>query len=102
MESLLYFELNLFTRLQTIVIFRIIERNGGKAPLTYHQFQALIASMPPPPPAEVTITPQMLNGATTPITDNHDDRFGVPTLEELGKFIDSLIYEKYIFFTNSL
>lgn len=63
---------------------KIIERNGGKAPLTYHQFQALIASMPPPPPAEVTITPQMLNGATTPITDNHDDRFGVPTLEELG------------------
>ncbi|KAM3966799.1 cryptochrome 2 isoform 2-T2 [Aphomia sociella] len=63
---------------------KIIERNGGKAPLTYHQFQALIASMPPPPPAETTITPQMLNGITTPITSDHEDRFGVPTLEELG------------------
>ncbi|XP_069354390.1 cryptochrome-1-like isoform X2 [Maniola hyperantus] len=62
----------------------IIERNGGKAPLTYHQFQALIASMPPPPPAEVTITVQTLNGAVTPISDDHDDRFGVPSLEELG------------------
>ncbi|XP_059049198.1 cryptochrome-1-like [Achroia grisella] len=63
---------------------KIIERNGGKAPLTYHQFQALIASMPPPPPAEATITTQILNGATTPVADDHDDRFGVPTLEELG------------------
>ncbi|XP_075985036.1 cryptochrome-1-like isoform X2 [Anticarsia gemmatalis] len=63
---------------------QIIERNGGKAPLTYHQFQALIASMPPPPPAEAPISAQMLNGATTPVSDDHDDRFGVPTLEELG------------------
>nr|XP_021201222.2 cryptochrome-1 isoform X1 [Helicoverpa armigera]XP_021201231.2 cryptochrome-1 isoform X1 [Helicoverpa armigera]XP_049698225.1 cryptochrome-1 isoform X1 [Helicoverpa armigera] len=63
---------------------QIIERNGGKAPLTYHQFQALIASMPPPPPAEAPISAQMLNGATTPLNDDHDDRFGVPTLEELG------------------
>lgn len=63
---------------------QIIERNGGKAPLTYHQFQALIASMPHPPPAEAPISAQTLNGATTPVTDDHDDRFGVPTLEELG------------------
>ncbi|XP_045542558.1 cryptochrome-1 [Papilio machaon] len=63
---------------------KIIELNGGKAPLTYHQFQALIASMPPPPAAEATISPHTLNGATTPITEDHDERFGVPTLEELG------------------
>lgn len=68
----------------TINIFRIIDLNGGKAPLTYHQFQALIASMPPPPPAEDTISAQSLNGAITPISDDHDERFGVPTLEELG------------------
>ncbi|XP_045503844.1 cryptochrome-1-like isoform X2 [Colias croceus] len=63
---------------------QIIERNGGKAPLTYHQFQALIASMPAPPAAESAISLQNLNGATTPLTVDHDDRFGVPTLEELG------------------
>ncbi|OWR50781.1 cryptochrome 2 [Danaus plexippus plexippus] len=62
----------------------IIEKNGGKAPLTYHQFQALIASMPPPPSAEPTISLETLNRAVTPISDNHDERFGVPTLEELG------------------
>ncbi|XP_053601668.1 cryptochrome-1-like isoform X2 [Plodia interpunctella] len=69
---------------------KIIERNGGKAPLTYHQFQALIASMPPPPPAEAAITVQTLNGATTPLANDHDDRFGVPTLEELGFDIEGL------------
>ncbi|KAJ0181189.1 hypothetical protein K1T71_003274 [Dendrolimus kikuchii] len=63
---------------------KIIELNGGKAPLTYHQFQALVASMPPPTPAEPTINTQTLNGAVTPLTNDHDDRFGVPTLEELG------------------
>ncbi|XP_045529788.1 cryptochrome-1-like [Pieris brassicae] len=68
----------------------IIERNGGKAPLTYHQFQALIASMPAPPPSESTITLESLNGATTPLLADHDDRFGVPTLEELGFETDGL------------
>ncbi|KOB73084.1 Cryptochrome 2, partial [Operophtera brumata] len=63
---------------------KIIERNGGKAPLTYHQFQALIASMPAPPPAEPAVCAESLNGAATPLDLNHDERFGVPTLEELG------------------
>lgn len=69
---------------------KIIESNGGKAPLTYHQFQALIASMPPPPQAEAAISIQTLNGATTPVSSNHDDRFGVPTLDELGFETDDL------------
>ncbi|CAH2068605.1 unnamed protein product, partial [Iphiclides podalirius] len=63
---------------------KIIERNGGKAPLTYHQFQALVAGMPPPPPAEPPISAQTLNGAFTPLGEDHEERFGVPTLEELG------------------
>ncbi|XP_039765493.1 cryptochrome-1-like isoform X1 [Pararge aegeria] len=62
----------------------IIDRNGGKAPLTYHQFQALVASMPPPPLAVETVTKHTINGAVTPISEDHDLRFGVPTLEELG------------------
>lgn len=65
-------------------ICRIIEKNNGKAPLTYHQFQAIIASMEPPPPAEPTITEETIGKARTPISDDHDERYGVPTLEELG------------------
>lgn len=75
------------TRVVYVFAFRIIERNGGKAPLTYHQFQALVASMPPPPPAEEAVNIATLNGTVTPIMADHDDRFGVPTLEELGKLL---------------
>uniref|UniRef100_A0A2M4CYG3 Putative deoxyribodipyrimidine photolyase/cryptochrome n=1 Tax=Anopheles darlingi TaxID=43151 RepID=A0A2M4CYG3_ANODA len=63
---------------------RIIEKNGGRAPLTYHQFQAIIASMDAPPQPETTITLEAIGGATTPLYDDHDDKYGVPTLEELG------------------
>lgn len=63
---------------------RIIEKNNGKAPLTYHQFQAIIASMEPPPPAEATITDETIGTARTPVHEDHDDKYGVPTLEELG------------------
>jgi cryptochrome len=40
--------------------------------------------MEPPPPAELTITEQTIGIARTPIGDDHDDRYGVPSLEELG------------------
>lgn len=63
---------------------RIIEKNNGKAPLTYHQFQAIIASMEPPPQAEPTITEETIGNARTPFYDDHDEKYGVPTLDELG------------------
>ncbi|KAJ8951857.1 hypothetical protein NQ318_019833 [Aromia moschata] len=62
----------------------IIERNGGTAPLTYHQFLAVVACMGPPPQPELPVNATALNGATTPLSDDHDERYGVPTLEELG------------------
>lgn len=67
-----------------LVCHRIIEKNNGKAPLTYHQFQAIIASMDPPPQSEPTITEETIGKAKTPLHDDHDDKYGVPTLEELG------------------
>lgn len=69
----------------------ILDRNGGKAPLTYHQFLAIIAQMgPPPEPVSSTLTN---NGNTiyTPISEDHDEKYGVPTLEELGFDTDGLI-----------
>ncbi|PSN44595.1 Cryptochrome-1 [Blattella germanica] len=56
-----------------------------QAPLTYHQFQTVVASMGPPPPAEPSITQKSINGTYTPIGEDHDDKFGVPTLEELER-----------------
>uniref|UniRef100_A0A8D8Q211 Cryptochrome-1 n=1 Tax=Cacopsylla melanoneura TaxID=428564 RepID=A0A8D8Q211_9HEMI len=64
---------------------QIIEKNGGKSPLTYHQFQSIVAKLNPPNPAEASVTPLIVRGALTPIRDDHDDKYGVPTLEELGE-----------------
>ncbi|XP_076271062.1 cryptochrome-1-like isoform X3 [Rhynchophorus ferrugineus] len=62
----------------------IIDRNGGKAPLTYHQFLAVIACMGLPPQPEAPVTHKSVECAHTPLSDDHDEKFGVPTLEELG------------------
>ncbi|XP_065164242.1 cryptochrome-1 [Atheta coriaria] len=69
----------------------IIDRNSGRAPLTYHQFLAAIACMHPPPQAEQPVTIKTLNGAHTPLTEDHDDKYGVPTLEELGFDTEGLV-----------
>lgn len=46
--------------------------------------------MDPPPPAEATITAETLGKAQTPTNLDHDERYGVPTLEELGFDTDGL------------
>jgi cryptochrome len=40
--------------------------------------------MDPPPQAEPTITEETIGNARTPVSDDHDDKYGVPTLDELG------------------
>ena len=40
--------------------------------------------MEPPPKPVPTVTLQMLGLDITPILDDHDEKYGVPTLEELG------------------
>nr|XP_029524887.1 cryptochrome-1-like [Oncorhynchus nerka] len=63
---------------------QIIELNGGQSPLTYKNFQALISHMDAvESPAEI-ITAEVMRKCATPISDDHDDKFGVPSLEELG------------------
>lgn len=41
--------------------------------------------MDPPPVAEIHISPELFQKATTPLTDDHEDRFGCPSLDELGR-----------------
>lgn len=69
----------------------IIERNGGKSPLTYHQFQTVVASMDAPEKPVPTVTSVCIGDAYTPLKDDHDDHFGVPTLEELGFDTEGLL-----------
>ncbi|CAD7092137.1 unnamed protein product [Hermetia illucens] len=62
----------------------IIERNAGRAPLTYHQFQAIIAEMKPPAKPEEAINSENIGNVYTPMSEDHDDKYNVPTLYELG------------------
>lgn len=64
---------------------KIIDKNGGSAPITYHQFLEVISFMgnpdEPVPSLFETVPPTELS---TPLTNDHDYEFGVPTLEQLG------------------
>lgn len=40
--------------------------------------------MDPPPQAEPTITEDTIEMSRTPIHEDHDEKYGVPTLDELG------------------
>lgn len=70
---------------------KLIEKNGGKAPLTYRHFQAVIADMDPPQAPELPITSSVIGSGYTPIDYDTDDRYSVPTLEELGFDTDGLM-----------
>ncbi|KAK0142484.1 Cryptochrome-1 [Merluccius polli] len=63
---------------------KIIELNGGQSPLTYKRFQTLISRMEPVEVPAESITAEVMWKCTTPLSDDHDDKFGVPSLEELG------------------
>lgn len=58
--------------------------NGGSPPLTYKRFQSVLAKMEAPSEPEETINSEFLVKTKTPIAEDHDDKYGVPTLEELG------------------
>ena len=67
---------------------RIIGYNNGVPPLTYKRFQAILSKMDSPKQPEDTITSEDIGSTKTPISDEHDDKFGVPSLEELGRYIE--------------
>lgn len=49
--------------------------------------------MDPPEPPVQTVTSVCVGSAYTPLKEDHDDHYGVPTLEELGKLSRSLAAE---------
>lgn len=65
-------------------VSRIIELNGNKPPLTYKRFQAIISRMELPKKPVSSVTSQQMETCKVDIQENHDDVYGVPSLEELG------------------
>jgi hypothetical protein len=64
---------------------RIISENNGIPPLTFKRFQAVLSRMSLPAKPEERISLETIGEAKTPITLDHDEQYGVPSLEELGK-----------------
>lgn len=65
---------------------RIIDLNGQKPPLTYKRFQAIISRMELPKKPVGAVTSQQMESCKAEIQENHDDTYGVPSLEELGSY----------------
>uniref|UniRef100_A0A8C2ZP24 Cryptochrome circadian regulator 3a n=1 Tax=Cyclopterus lumpus TaxID=8103 RepID=A0A8C2ZP24_CYCLU len=63
---------------------KIIELNGGQPPLTYKRFQTLISHLDPPEMPVETLSDTLMGCCVTPISEDHGDKYGVPSLEELG------------------
>ncbi|XP_045471055.1 cryptochrome-1-like [Harmonia axyridis] len=63
----------------------IIDKNGGMAPITYHQFLDVLSSMgTPDEPIPEPFKSDTRDDLKTPFMNNHDYEFGVPSLEQLG------------------
>uniref|UniRef100_A0A6Q2YNG5 Photolyase/cryptochrome alpha/beta domain-containing protein n=1 Tax=Esox lucius TaxID=8010 RepID=A0A6Q2YNG5_ESOLU len=63
---------------------QVIELNGGQPPLTYKRFQTLISRMDPPELPVDTLSGGLMGRCVTPVGDDHGEKYGVPSLEELG------------------
>ncbi|KAL6116676.1 cry1 [Pungitius sinensis] len=63
---------------------KIIELNGGQSPLTYKRFQTLIGRMDSVEVPAESVGADVMGKCRTPMSEDHDDKFGVPSLEELG------------------
>lgn len=64
---------------------RIIELNGGQPPLTYKRFQTLISRLDPPELPVDALSDGLMGRCVTPVSEDHGDKYGVPSLEELGE-----------------
>lgn len=69
---------------------KIIELNGGQPPLTYKRFQTLISRMDPPEMPVEALSDSLMGRCVTPVSEDHGDKYGVPSLEELGFDIEGL------------
>uniref|UniRef100_A0AAY5L7S7 Photolyase/cryptochrome alpha/beta domain-containing protein n=1 Tax=Esox lucius TaxID=8010 RepID=A0AAY5L7S7_ESOLU len=63
---------------------RIVELNNNTPPLTFKRFQAIIQRLELPKKPILPVTRRQTDCCKTDVTANHDKRYGVPSLEELG------------------
>ncbi|KAH3803257.1 hypothetical protein DPMN_156959 [Dreissena polymorpha] len=63
---------------------KIISENDGTPPLTFKRFQSVLSRLDPPAKPEDRITLDTICQCKTPILLAHDDKYGIPSLDDLG------------------
>uniref|UniRef100_A0A673CB18 Cryptochrome-2-like n=1 Tax=Sphaeramia orbicularis TaxID=375764 RepID=A0A673CB18_9TELE len=63
---------------------RIIEMNNNSPPLTFKRFQTIVSRLELPRRPLAPITRQQMDKCCSKISDNHDQLYNIPSLEELG------------------
>ncbi|XP_041651051.1 cryptochrome-2 [Cheilinus undulatus] len=63
---------------------RIIEMNNNSPPLTFKRFQTIVSRLELPRRPLPPINQQQMDKCPTKISDNHDQLYSIPSLEELG------------------
>ncbi|XP_027871895.1 cryptochrome circadian regulator 5 [Xiphophorus couchianus] len=76
-------------------IERIIEENNGKPPLTYKRLQAIVQNLGPPKKPIPAPTLENMRDVKTPHSEKYEDKYRIPTLEELqldSKFLGEELF----------
>ncbi|KAK7491461.1 hypothetical protein BaRGS_00017290 [Batillaria attramentaria] len=63
---------------------KTIAKNGGSPPLTYQRLQTVLSQMGTPPKPVDALSQSHFSGCLTPVEENHDEEYGIPSLMELG------------------
>lgn len=64
--------------------------NKDMPPLTFKRFQAIVQRLELPKKPLPTVTRQQMDCCQTGVEANHDERYGVPSLDELGEGRESV------------
>lgn len=65
------------------IFFRLIEFNHGNVPVTFKQFESVVNRLDSPEDCVPVVDKDLFASCVTPIDDNHDDLYGVPSYEAL-------------------
>lgn len=61
--------------------------NNNNPPLTFKRFQTIVSRLELPRRPLASVSQQQMNQCLGKISDNHDQLYSIPSLEELGKHL---------------
>ena len=76
------FPVELWTQ-EPLFFSRLIEFNHGNVPVTFKQFESVVNRLDSPDDCVPCVDEDLFASCVTPIDENHDDLYGVPSYEAL-------------------